>query len=79
MKNREFIIVWSVLVLLTVVTALISISNTEYKIEIILGLAILKFLGVAFYFMNLKKAHIFWKSSIVLFLLLIFLIVSFTL
>jgi len=79
MKKREFIIIWIVLVLLTVVSAIISISVIELKTEIILGLAILKFIGVTFYFMNLKKAHVFWKLSIVLFLLLFSIIVILTL
>jgi len=75
MKKREFIIVWIVLVLLTVVSAIISISEIGLKIEIILGLAILKFIGVTFYFMNLKKGHIFWKLSILLFLLMFSIII----
>ena len=79
MKKREFIIVWIVLLLFTVVSAIISISVMELKTEIILGLAILKFIGVTFYFMNLKKAHVFWKLSIVLFLLLFTIIVILTL
>jgi len=43
---------------------------------IILGLSFLKFIGVAFYFMELKKANSFWKVLLICFLGLLFLVVA---
>jgi len=53
------------LIILTIVTAYFSLKNVIF---IILLLAFIKFILVTFYFMELKKAHSFWKVSIVLFL-----------
>ena len=53
------------LIILTIITAYFSLKNVIF---IILLLAFIKFILVTFYFMELKKAHSFWKVSIVLFL-----------
>ncbi len=45
------------------------------KVIIILALFSLKFLLVAFQFMELKKAHVFWKASVISILVLINLII----
>ncbi|MGV8945778.1 MAG: cytochrome C oxidase subunit IV family protein [Lutibacter sp.] len=42
---------------------------------IILAFFMLKFLLVAFYFMELKKAHAFWKGAVIIFASLFFAIV----
>jgi heme/copper-type cytochrome/quinol oxidase subunit 4 len=56
------------LLILTVVAALVAINVTQnIKVKTVVGLAILKFWLVAFQFMELKKAHPFWKFLIILF------------
>ncbi|WP_456375956.1 cytochrome C oxidase subunit IV family protein [Lutibacter sp.] len=68
--NTRTIIVWVILVLLTVAVGVISSLPLSNAVVIILGLSVIKFIGVSFYFMELKKAHIFWKVSIVIYVLL---------
>ena len=77
MKENLFLKVLIGLILLTVVSAFVSnnIIDSSYVAAIIIILSILKFIGVSFYFMELKKAHVFWKSSI-LFFVFIFGIIS---
>jgi hypothetical protein len=53
--------------MLTLISALVS-SDKSNGSFIILSLAAFKFIGVSFYFMEIKKAHSFWKYSIVLFI-----------
>jgi hypothetical protein len=81
MKKHLFLKVWIVLIVLTICTALIAnsalfISNA---VLLILILSVVKFLGVSFYFMELRKAHIFWKISVfmyaLLFIVLVFVII----
>ena len=73
MKKYLFLKVWVVLIMLTTTTALVSnftLNKTQAAI-LILGLSIFKFFGVSFYFMELRKAHIFWKTSVVIFVVLL--------
>jgi len=72
MKKNIFLKVLIILVILTAVSALISgkLINSAYTVTIIISLSILKFIGVSFYFMELKNAHVFWKTSILVFLCL---------
>ncbi|RDY59309.1 cytochrome C oxidase subunit IV family protein [Flagellimonas nanhaiensis] len=69
---------WTVLMILTITTALISMVNTTYTSGLILVLATFKFLIVAFQFMELKRAHFLWKflilSYIILFTIIIFIV-----
>ena len=69
MKKNIFLKVLIVLILLTAVSALVSgkLFNSTYTVAIIILLSILKFIGVSFYFMELKNAHVFWKTSILVF------------
>ena len=69
MKKNIFLKVLIVLILLTAVSALVSgkLLNSTYTVAIIILLSILKFIGVSFYFMELKNAHVFWKTSILVF------------
>ncbi len=55
------------LLLLTGLTAFLAtfFSETTYTKPLILLLSGVKFLLVAFYFMELKKANIFWKAIVV--------------
>ena len=70
MKKNIFLKVLIVLILLTAVSALVSgkLLNSTYTVAIIISLSILKFIGVSFYFMELKNAHVFWKTSVLAFL-----------
>ena len=70
MKKKLFLKVWIILMVLTIVSAFVSESNMLYASIIIILLSVIKFLGVAFYFMDLKKAHVFWKSSVLIFVIL---------
>ena len=62
----------SLLILLTIATALFSNSgnNFKYVMFIILGLSITKFLLVVFNFMELKKANVFWKTTVIIYLII---------
>lgn len=73
MKKKLSLKVWIVLILITVITALVSNSALvkTVTVTIILMLSAMKFLGVSFYFMELRKAHNFWKYSISIFLFVI--------
>ena len=58
------------LLVLTIISAAVSNVDNKYTILCILLLAAFKFVGVSFYFMELKKAHTFWKVAILMFLML---------
>ncbi len=59
------------LILLTISTAFLSYLYNQINFIIlpILGLSALKFILVSFQFMELKKAHPFWRSLIIIFLI----------
>jgi len=71
MKKQD-IYTLGLLFLLTLLTA--YFSNNHYELKyigfIILGLSGIKFLSVAFQFMELKKANNFWKVILIGYLLL---------
>lgn len=66
--NKSTIITWVNLLLLIIISALFSTIENSLSVYLIIGLAAVKFLGVAFQFMELKKAHSFWKIAILSFL-----------
>jgi hypothetical protein len=72
--KKSILLPWIALIILTISSAIIS--NYFFKatilVELILWLAALKFIAVAYYFMELKKAHVFWKVSTITFLLIFF-------
>jgi hypothetical protein len=72
--KKELIITWVLLMFLTFASILVSnyYMNGDYLIQIIMLLAVLKFIGVIFNFMELKKAHVFWKIAILSFIVLFF-------
>jgi hypothetical protein len=78
MKQKSFLFVLLLLIVLTIVSAIVSNSQLESATEIIMLLATFKFLLVAFYFMELRHANIFWKalliSCLTIFISLIFII-----
>ncbi|MEE9360986.1 MAG: cytochrome C oxidase subunit IV family protein [Cellulophaga sp.] len=61
---------WLFLLFLTLVSSAFSTSSWKYAVVVIMLLAVLKFIGVAFKFMELGKAHPFWKGCILVFLIL---------
>lgn len=67
---KKLIITLAVLIILTIVTAIISNTSTGFAVTAILILAMLKFIGVAFYFMEMRRAHSFWKVIILAFAIL---------
>ncbi|MBX9806574.1 MAG: cytochrome C oxidase subunit IV family protein [Flavobacteriaceae bacterium] len=71
--KKPFIFTYILLILLTVVTALVSTSSAISKIAIflIMGISAIKFLMVAFQFMELKKANSFWKIAVALVIIVI--------
>jgi len=69
MKNTATI-TWIILIVLTITSALISKLESKYVVLIILILSALKFFGIAFQFMEIKKAHVFWKTIIIGFVFL---------
>ena len=72
--KKELSITWILLLFLTVASAFIAnyYINGNYLVQLILLLAVLKFIGVAFNFMELKKAHAFWKITTIAFIVLFF-------
>jgi len=66
------------LYLLTFATAIISkyLYGWSFFVTLILGLSAVKFMLVAFQFMEMKKAHSFWKFFIVFYLVVFVTVVS---
>ena len=68
MKNKN-ILTWILLIVLTLITTIIAgMGSVAY---LILVVAALKFLLIAFQFMEFKKAHLFWKTTLVIVLIFI--------
>lgn len=67
--NKSNIITYIILLGFTLVASLFP--HFSYSIYIIIGIFSIKFLLVGFQFMELKKAHLFWKLSIVGFIFLV--------
>jgi len=62
-------ITWLALVTLIVISTLFSENGYKYSFVIISLLAVLKFLSVAFQFVEVKHAHLVWKIVSFLFVL----------
>ncbi|PCI09042.1 MAG: hypothetical protein COB73_06070 [Flavobacteriaceae bacterium] len=67
---KKLNITLAVLIILTIISALTSELEMKHAVVALLGLAVIKFIGVSFFFMDLRKAHPFWKVAILLFLLI---------
>ncbi|MFV8327834.1 hypothetical protein [Flavobacterium sp. ZS1P14] len=65
--KKKLVFTYSVLIVLTVSTALISytIAVSPLAGGVILGISAIKFLLVSFEFMELKKANFFWKVGLI--------------
>uniref|UniRef100_UPI004047D4CE cytochrome C oxidase subunit IV family protein n=1 Tax=Mariniflexile sp. TaxID=1979402 RepID=UPI004047D4CE len=68
--HKTTTITYIILISLTITSAILSKLNIPYVVIIILLLAVLKFIGISFQFMELKKANPFWKGMVLGFLLL---------
>ncbi|UFH34422.1 cytochrome C oxidase subunit IV family protein [Flavobacterium acetivorans] len=75
--KKSLLYTYGVLILLTLTTAFVSNSITvsAFAVSIIMGISALKFILVAFQFMELKKANSFWRITLGLVLGLIILVV----
>ncbi|HUH74478.1 MAG TPA: cytochrome C oxidase subunit IV family protein [Chitinophagales bacterium] len=67
--TRQNIFIWALLMTLTVSAGLLSRVATAYIIPIIIFLAAVKFIAVAFYFMEMKMANSFWKIFLSIFII----------
>lgn len=65
MKQKSFFYILILLIVLTVISAIVSNSELAIASQIIMFLAALKFLVVAFYFMELRHANVFWKALLI--------------
>ena len=66
--KKSLILIYGLLLIATMATSFIANSSVirEIAVALIMVLATFKFLLVAFQFMELKKAHSFWKISLIL-------------
>jgi len=67
---KKLNITLSILIFLTVIAAVTSNLEIKHAALALIGFAIIKFIGVAFIFMDLREAHTFWKVAIIVFLLI---------
>lgn len=77
LMKKSLILIYVLLLIITLATSCIANSSiiSTIIVALIMVLATFKFLLVAFHFMELKKAHSFWKISLVLTLGLIVVLV----
>lgn len=70
--QKKDIYILALLIILTITTAYFSNLENGLKLVglVILILSGIKFITVAFQFMELKKAHVFWKIALSIYLLL---------
>ena len=61
-------VTWVILIVLTIIVGFSTIVGGEYIILSILIIAVLKFILVSFNFMDIIKAHSFWKIAIISYL-----------
>lgn len=73
--KKEYLYTLGFLIALTALTAIFSNSTMAYTTIIVLILSAIKFLLVAFHFMELKKGNTFWKLLTISFLILFIAIV----
>ncbi|WP_339918686.1 cytochrome C oxidase subunit IV family protein [uncultured Flavobacterium sp.] len=71
--KKSLLVTYGLLIVLTITTALISNSTSfsNVAVALIMGLSGIKFLLVAFQFMELKKANSAWKYTLIIVLALI--------
>ena len=70
--KKQLSLIYGFVLLLTIITAFLSKFSINKTVVIaILFFSGIKFLLVAFHFMELKKGNIFWKVSLTFFLVLL--------
>lgn len=69
------IVIWLILIGLTILSLLFN--NSSSLRFIVMGLFSVKFILVAFYFMGIKEAHMFWKVFSIILILIISSIIVF--
>ena len=75
--KKQLNLIFGIVLLLTIATAILSkFSLNKTVVVFILAFSGVKFLLVAFHFMELKKANVFWKASLSIFLVLLFGIIA---
>lgn len=64
--KKSLLFTYGILIFLTITTALVATSNevSTLAVSLIMGLSAIKFILVAFQFMELKKGNSFWKVSL---------------
>ena len=62
-KNSIFTLI--LLLALTIVAGLVSGQSFRFVVPVILLLAAVKFIGVAFAFMEMQQSNLFWRALIV--------------
>ena len=68
-------VIWLVLISLTVLSLLFNnISSIRF---VVMGLFSIKFIIVAFYFMGIREAHMFWKAFTIILISIISSIIVF--
>ncbi len=77
MTKKNLLSTWILLVFFTALIVFFSsfFADKIYLKFIVIFVSVLKFLAISFYFMEMKKAHTFWKASIIIFLVLFSVIV----
>lgn len=65
---NKLTITWIILLILTVISGISSTDGGKYVTVLILVMAIVKFILVSFNFMEMVKAHSFWKVAIISYL-----------
>ncbi len=68
--DKKTIYTWIALLALTLISGIISTQTSNYIPIIIILLATFKFIGVAFDFMELRKANALWKILLISFLII---------
>ncbi len=76
MKKINNLHILLLLYTLTLLLAWLANKELPLKTAVILLLSACKFLLVAFYFMEMHKAHIFWKAMLLLYVLFFGLLVG---
>jgi hypothetical protein len=74
--KKQFIYTLVALIILTSISALVAQSSISQRGVVILVLSAIKFLLVAFQFMELYKANTFWKVLLSLYLFIFVLIIG---
>jgi hypothetical protein len=77
LKMKGITITLGGVLMLTLISVVFSNYANDYMVFGIMAFAALKFVGISFYFMELKKAHSFWKVGVLLFLVLFIVMVLF--